>query len=134
MQSVPEAAALMPLAEAALGPTFRINDATVLSIPGSEGIDWRLHAVYDPAQGCLRRVEITDQRGGERSVAQDFAPHLDAQIATDDRRAFAVAGIYQVKEQIGVLGFGGNGSDVVKDQEIGSSEATDEPVGGPIGQ
>jgi hypothetical protein len=52
--------------EAAPGPTFRINDATVLSIPGSEGIDWRLHAVYDPAQCCLRRVEITDHRGGER--------------------------------------------------------------------
>jgi hypothetical protein len=53
-------------AEAAPGPQLRINDATVLSIPGSEGINWRLHAVYDPAQCCLCRVEITDHRGGER--------------------------------------------------------------------
>ena len=53
-------------AEAAPGPEFRINDATVLSIPGSEGTDWRLHVVYDPAQCRLRRVEITDQHGGER--------------------------------------------------------------------
>ena len=52
-------------AEPAPGPEFRINDATVLSIPGSQGTDWRLHAVYDPAQCCLRRVEITDHQGGE---------------------------------------------------------------------
>ena len=53
-------------AESAPGPEFRINDATVLSIPGSQGTDWRLHVVYDPARGCLRRVEITDHQGGER--------------------------------------------------------------------
>lgn len=53
-------------AEAALGPEFRINDATVLSIPGSEGTDYRLHIVYDPAQCRLLRVEITDHQGGER--------------------------------------------------------------------
>lgn len=53
-------------AERAPGPALRINDATVLSIPGSQGTDWRLHVVYDPLQCCLRRVEITDQRGGER--------------------------------------------------------------------
>ena len=43
-------------AEAAPGPEFRIHDATVLSLPGSAGTDWRLHAVYDPAQCCLRRL------------------------------------------------------------------------------
>jgi hypothetical protein len=53
-------------AEPAPGPEFRIHDATVLSIPGSQGTDWRLHAVYDPAQCRLRRVEITDHQGGER--------------------------------------------------------------------
>jgi hypothetical protein len=53
-------------AEPAPGPEFRINDATVLSMPGSEGTDWRLHAVYDPAHCRLRRVEITDHQGGER--------------------------------------------------------------------
>jgi hypothetical protein len=53
-------------AEPAPGPEFRINDATVLSIPGSQGTDWRLHVVYDPAQCRLRRVEITDSQGGER--------------------------------------------------------------------
>src|ERR1700756_5057039 len=47
-------------AEPALGPEFRINDATVLSIPGSQGTDWRLHTVYDPTHCRLRRVEITN--------------------------------------------------------------------------
>jgi len=53
-------------AEPAPGPEFRINDATVSSMPGSKGTDWRLHAVYDPARCCVRRVEITDHHGGER--------------------------------------------------------------------
>src|SRR5271157_5035543 len=56
-------------AESAPGPAFRINDATVLSIPGSRGTDWRLHVVYDPAHCCLRRVEITDHRGASGWIA-----------------------------------------------------------------
>jgi hypothetical protein len=82
-------------AEAALGPTFRINDATVLSIPGSEGIDWRLHAVYDPTQCCLRRVEITDQHGGERLDRDRPQP---GDIVCGDRGLAHARGIHAVTE------------------------------------
>jgi hypothetical protein len=47
------------------GPTSCIKDATVHSVPGSTGIDWRLHATYDPCRHALTRVVITDRSGGE---------------------------------------------------------------------
>ena len=74
---------------------FRINDATVLSIPGSEGTDWRLHAVYDPAQCCLRRVEITDHQGGER-LDRDRPQSGD--IVCGDRGLAHARGIHAVTE------------------------------------
>jgi hypothetical protein len=82
-------------AETAPGPEFRINDATVLSIPGSEGIDWRLHAVYDPAQCCLRRVEITDHQGGERLDRDRPRP---GDIVCGDRGLAHARGIHAVDE------------------------------------
>ena len=80
-------------AEAASGPAFRINDATVLSIPGSEGTDWRLHVVYDPAQCCLRQVEITNQRGGERLDRDRPRP---GDIVCGDRGLAHARGIHAV--------------------------------------
>lgn len=82
-------------AEAAPGPVFRINDATVLSIPGSEGTDWRLHAVYDPAQGCLRRVGITDKHGGE-GLDRDRPEKGD--VVCGDRGLARARGIHAVSE------------------------------------
>ena len=43
----------------------RLIDATVISEPASQGIDWRLHARFDLAAFCMTGVEITDVRGGE---------------------------------------------------------------------
>ena len=82
-------------AESAPGPEFRINDATVLSIPGSQGTDWRLHVVYDPAQCCLRRVEITDQQGGER-LDRDRPRAGD--VVCGDRGLAHARGIHAVSE------------------------------------
>jgi hypothetical protein len=82
-------------AEAAPGPEFRINDATVLSIPGSEGTDWRLHVVYDPAQCCLRRVEITDHQGGERLDRDRPRP---GDVVCGDRGLAHARGIHAVSE------------------------------------
>jgi hypothetical protein len=82
-------------AEAAAGPTFRINDATVLSIPGSQGTDWRLHVVYDPAQCRLHRVEITDQHGGERLERDRPQP---GDIVCGDRGRAHARGIHAVAE------------------------------------
>jgi len=82
-------------AESAPGPEFRINDATILSIPGSQGTDWRLHVVYDPACCCLRRVEITDHRGGER-LDRDRPRRGD--IVCGDRGLAHARGIHAVTE------------------------------------
>lgn len=82
-------------AEPAPGPEFRINDATVLSIPGSQGTDWRLHAVYDPAQCRLRRVEITDSHGGERLDRDRPRP---GDIVCGDRGLAHARGIHAVSE------------------------------------
>lgn len=43
----------------------RVIDATCLSAPGAEGVEWRVHASYDVARGVVDRVELTDDRGGE---------------------------------------------------------------------
>jgi hypothetical protein len=82
-------------AEPAPGPEFRINDATVLSIPGSEGTDWRLHAVYDPTHGCLRRVEVTDHQGGERLDRDRPRP---GDIVCGDRGLAHARGIHAVSQ------------------------------------
>ena len=82
-------------AEAAPGPEFRIHDATVLSIPGSQGTDWRLHVVYDPAHCRLRRVEITDHQGGERLDRDRPRP---GDIVCGDRGLAHARGIHAVTE------------------------------------
>jgi len=82
-------------AEPAPGPEFRINDATVLSIPGSQGTDWRLHAVYDPAHCRLRRVEITDRQGGERLDRDRPQP---GDVVCGDRGLAHARGIHAVTQ------------------------------------
>src|SRR5208283_5319493 len=82
-------------AESAPGPEFRINDATVLSIPGSQGSDWRLHVVYDPVHCCLRRVEITDHQGGERLDRDRPRP---GDLVCGDRGLAHARGIHAVTE------------------------------------
>src|SRR5208337_4727775 len=81
--------------EPAQGAEFRINDATVLSIPGSEGTDWRLHAVYDPSQCRLRRIEITDCHGGERLDRDQPRP---GDVVCGDRGLARASGIHAVSE------------------------------------
>lgn len=41
-----------------------LQDATVVTIPGSKGTDFRPHTQYVPGQG-LAYFEITDSKGGE---------------------------------------------------------------------
>jgi hypothetical protein len=82
-------------AEVASGPRFRILDATVLSIPGSTGTNWRLHAVYDPLQCRLERVEVTDGHGGE-GLDRDRPQPGD--IVCGDRGLARAAGIHAVSE------------------------------------
>jgi hypothetical protein len=57
------------------GVRLRLVDATVISRPGSQGTDWRVHLSYDLGRMCLDGIEITDARGGE-SLAR-FEPRAD---------------------------------------------------------
>ena len=45
------------------GIRLRVVDATTINIPGSKGIDWRLHLSFDLGNLCLDGLEITDRIG-----------------------------------------------------------------------
>lgn len=45
-----------------------IRDATVISRPGSQGTDWRIHLNLDLGSMSIRGVELTDAQGGESLV------------------------------------------------------------------
>ena len=47
------------------GVRLRVVDATTINIPGSKGIDWRLHLSFDLGNLSLDGLEITDRYGGE---------------------------------------------------------------------
>jgi len=81
--------------EAAKGSVFRINDATVISIPGSKGTDWRIHAVYDPENSRLARVQVTDVSGGERLDRDRYAP---GEVVIADRGLAHARGIHAVAD------------------------------------
>jgi DDE family transposase len=83
------------VAEEAEGPCLRINDATVLSIPGSQGTDWRIHAVYDPLRTRLLRVQITDASGGEH-LKRDQPEPKDVVMA--DRGLARASGLHAVSQ------------------------------------
>ena len=42
-----------------------LTDASTVSRPGSQGTDWRIHAVYDLGRGGFSHLEVTDGRGAE---------------------------------------------------------------------
>jgi Transposase DDE domain len=44
---------------------FSLVDGSTVSLPGSEGSDWRLHARYEPARGCFTDLTITEARTAE---------------------------------------------------------------------
>jgi hypothetical protein len=48
-----------------------IRDATVISRPGSQGTDWRIHLSLDLGAMQIRGVELTDAKGGESLVRFD---------------------------------------------------------------
>lgn len=55
--------ARQPLADRTL--RLRLIDATVITRPGSQGVDWRVHLSFDVGAGRLDEFEITDAHGGE---------------------------------------------------------------------
>lgn len=69
------------------GVRLRLVDATTISLPGSKGIDWRLHLSFDLGNLCLDGVELTDQYGGE-SLAR-FAAQNNEIVVADGAYPFA---------------------------------------------
>ncbi|MGQ0565641.1 MAG: transposase [Gemmobacter sp.] len=56
---------------------LRLVDGTVLTAPGSQGADWRVHMGYDPVGCRFTDFELTDGNGAERlerfpAVAQEI--------------------------------------------------------------
>ncbi len=64
------------------GVRLRVVDATVISLPGSRGTDYRVHLSFDLGRMCLDGIEITTAQGGE-SLAR-FSPRAD-EIYLGDR-------------------------------------------------
>jgi hypothetical protein len=60
----------------------RLVDATTIRAPGTEGSDWRGHAVLDLEDGALRGLDLTDHHGAESLLRQPIAP---GEIAVADR-------------------------------------------------
>ncbi len=53
---------------------LRIQDATVISRPGSQGTDWRVHLSLNVGQASIDGVEVTDAHGGESLVRFPVQP------------------------------------------------------------
>jgi hypothetical protein len=51
-------------------------DASVISKPGSNGTDWRVHLECDLAQAAITGVELTDAQGGETLARHSHPPDL----------------------------------------------------------
>ncbi|HUM07689.1 MAG TPA: IS4 family transposase [Acidocella sp.] len=47
------------------GRCLRLHDSSSLRQPGSNGTDWRIHAVYDIASASFSHLELTDETGAE---------------------------------------------------------------------
>jgi hypothetical protein len=70
---------------------MRACDATIVSVPGSTGIDWRLHTAFDPGTARLRAVEITDGSVGERLSRYELRP---GDLALGDRGLGTAQGVH----------------------------------------
>lgn len=64
------------------GRSIRIADGSCVSMPGSRGTDWRVHAVFDLGAGGFSHLELTDKHGGE---ALDRGVGIDGEIRIADR-------------------------------------------------
>jgi hypothetical protein len=62
--------------------TVRLVDASSGSQPGSHGIDWRLHVLFDLASFGTTSVEVTDVKGGETLARHATA---EGEIVVGDR-------------------------------------------------
>jgi hypothetical protein len=65
----------------------KLVDATVITQPGSKGVDWRMHLGFNLGGMCLDAIELTDGKGAEQLGRFPFQP---GEICIADR-AYALA-------------------------------------------
>ncbi len=53
---------------------LNLLDGSTVSVPGSRGSDWRLHARYEPARGCFTDLAITEATTAEALVCVAVRP------------------------------------------------------------
>ena len=73
----------------------RVVDATVINGPGEKPVQWRAHVQINPATGGFRRVELTDDGGGEKLSRHRFEP---GEIVLGDRAYGTARGLYAVRQ------------------------------------
>jgi Transposase DDE domain len=64
------------------GRTIHLVDGSTLSKPGSTGVDWRLHAIYDLATCCFSYFGVTDKHTAE---SLSHGPTTPGEIKVADR-------------------------------------------------
>jgi hypothetical protein len=79
---------------------LRLIDATVISRPGSQGTDWRVHLSLDLGSGCLAGIEVTDAHGGE-TLAR--FPVQEGEIRVSDRGYAFASGLGPVLQACGLV-------------------------------
>ena len=71
----------------------RVVDATVINGPGQKPVQWRAHVLINPATGGLKRVELTDDSGGEKLSRYAVQP---GEVVVGDRAYGTARGLYAV--------------------------------------
>ena len=74
---------------------IRIVDATVINGPGDKAVQWRAHVLINPATGGFRRVELTDDSGGEKLSRHVFD---SGDVVLGDRAYGTARGLNAVRE------------------------------------
>ncbi len=74
---------------------IRLVDATVINGPGDKPVQWRAHVLINPATGGFRRVELTDDSGGEKLSRHVFDP---GDVVLGDRAYGTARGLHAVRE------------------------------------
>jgi len=77
------------------GWPIRVVDATVLNGPGQKPVQWRAHALVNPATGGFRTVELTDNSGGEKLGRHRIN---QGELILGDRAYGTARGIHAVRQ------------------------------------
>ena len=78
----------------------RIVDATVITGPGAEGTEWRVHILADPGTGGFRAVELTDAQVGE---SYSLHPVGEGDVVLGDRGYSHARGIHTATQEGAVV-------------------------------